>query len=273
MTGSPTKLSDDGDELADELQTLTPGSKIGAAPLRSPTAEESEAAYRAAYGRYRPFQWRGSPISWVEYEDERHEPWTVTLGFSERDGALELAELHVFPTKADQSERGWNFMGRGRGPAEWTHDVSLVPRGGLTATALREMTGHLQEALRVALSAVPTPDSYLADAGFVAANRRAQRPPAARSPHTEEKLALGAVFYGRAVKLGLPIKDYVSEQLTRRGFRCQPESVRNLTTSMRDRGFLTGKTGEIMQGRAFGQATPKAWEIAKAEDVFVAPAA
>jgi hypothetical protein len=225
------------------------------APPGAPSREEPETAYREAYGSYRPFQERGSAVTWVETDVD---DWTIAYGFASRDGALELAELHVLPTRDNEEERGWNFLHRGRRPNEWSGDVSLVPEGGLTVTALRDMLA-LNDASRVALSAVPKPHDYLAKRGFVSADRRPTRPPAARTRHSDEKLALGAIFYQRAAKLGLSVPDYVAEELTRRGFKCARDSVRNLVTSMRDRGFLANAA---KRGRASGEATEKAVAIA-----------
>jgi hypothetical protein len=259
VTRRETKPTDD---LDDELRVLNEVTSRSGGELRRipgpPTREESEADYREKFGRYRPFQVRGSAISWVEFETV--EPWTVTFGFTAREGALELAEVHIFPTRDDQTERGWNFLHRGRAAGDWSRDVSLVPPGGLTSRAVREMTGNLNEALRVALDAVPPTDSYLATVGFVTADRRTNRPPAARPRHADDKLALVSVFYGRAVRDGNATARYVAEQLTARGFRCAPNSVPNLVSAARDRGFLTKSS---KQGRASGQATEKAESVAQ----------
>jgi hypothetical protein len=220
----------------------TKADQLGATP-------EAAARYREHFGPYRPFQQPG--VSWVEVEID--EPWTVTFGFTSRDGALELSELHIVPTRNDEHDRGWDFLHRGRAPGTWTRDASLVPPGGLTMRAVRKMTGNLNGALRVALKSVPRPADHLAQAGFVSANRRSNRPPAARSLRDLDLSARVAVLYEDAQRESKPIYAFIAKQL---GYA--PSSIGNLVRRARDDGMLPKKA---TPGRASGVSTDKARRI------------
>jgi hypothetical protein len=199
--------------------------------------------------------WQQPGASWVEYEPEK--PWSVTLGFTDRNGALELSELHVFAAQSDGAQRGANPL---RAPhekervSEWTRTAELVPSGGLTGRALRRML-KVEGATRAALRNVPSPDHYLAEAGFVAADHSA----IASVPRLHRKpivLLLVAAFYAQAVREAKPINAFIATELTKRGFKRAPSSVPNLTRDARDAGFLT----KTKQGRKSGELTPKAQE-------------
>jgi hypothetical protein len=199
--------------------------------------------------------WQEPGVSWVEYEIQ--EPWTVTLGFSDRDGVLELAEVHVIPTRDEPAERSANPRERKRGWGQRGPDPERVPPGGLTMRGLRRMV-NVEGALRAALRNVPLPDSYLSGAGFVSADRPSTQPvPGRRDPVL---LPLVAVLYDEAIRSGKPTQDYLWKELTRRGVKCALGTVPNLVGAARRAGYLPA----TKQGLKSGSATDEARRLVSA---------
>jgi hypothetical protein len=197
--------------------------------------------------------WQQPGVSWVEYELE--EPWSVTLGFTDRDGGLELSELHVFAARSEDTLRSANPLHAPHEKErvrEWTRESDLVPPGGLTGRVLRRIL-KVNGATRAALRNVPHPDHYLAGAGFVAADH-SEIAAVPRQPREPMVLLLVAAFYAQAVREARPLNAFIAAELTKRGFRRAPSSVPNLAVAAREAGFLT----KTKQGRKSGELTPKA---------------
>jgi hypothetical protein len=185
----------------------------------------------------------------VEYEIE--EPWTVTLAYTSRDGALTLAAVYVFPTVNDPADRSMNPNERERDWGEWRQDTDLVPPGGLSIRKLRDL--NTSAALSVALANVPRPGSGLAAAGFVAAGRAAARP-----RQEPALLARVAVLYEQAREEGRQPNPYIFERLQEPpNQQVAKRTVADLIRQARAAGFLPPTT----QGRASGRATQAAHDL------------
>jgi hypothetical protein len=207
--------------------------------------------------RYRTWQQgkRGArpAKSWVEFEldDER---WTVTLGFVNHGDELVLADVRIFPTRSTPDERGVNPNERKREWGDWSWDPELVPRGGLALRTIRALS--IGGALRAALANVPPSDSYLRDAGFVAANRPA-RMVSRKPPELDARrrapvlLARVAVWYERALAAGESPNGAIYGKLEGTKWQVARGSVPGLVRAARAAGYLTA----AVKGRASGRAT------------------
>ena len=184
-------------------------------------------------------------VSWVEYELE--EPWTVALGFQEREGELVLAALSVFPTRNDEADRSLNPRVRERELGQWRPDAERVPRGGLSIRrVLRSVT--VSAAAREALRQSPSADDYLAAAGFVAADRLPATPSRGKR-RDPVLLAQIAVMYEEALRNGDHPTVVIAAQID-----YSLRSVPGLVRAARDAGYLTPAN----RGRPSGTATEKA---------------
>lgn len=216
----------------------------------------SDVSPRSAKVPYRTWQDRERGLSFVEWELE--EPWTVTLAFTDHDGELALAVLQVFPTKDEPSERGSGPVERdtrkgGRDWGEWRYEPGLVPRAGLAVRTLRQI--NVSGAIQAALRAVPRPESRLAAAGFVAADRPAGRQ--AKLRQDPVLLARVAVLYERARAEHQSPNSFIYAELQKTNDHVAQRTVAGLIRQARARGFLP----QTSQGRPSDRATKAAHDL------------
>ncbi len=197
------------------------------------------------------------PIYWAEHE-LGDEPWTAAYGFVEREGALTLAELRIFPTRDAAGDRSADLSERvdRRDLGEWDRDPALVPRGGLPTRVLR--LAKPGEALAEAFTYVARKDtlhSANVSPHIVRADAKSKRP--ARPRRDPTLLVRVALLYEEAMTAGVPPHSYIFDALQGTKDQIARRTVAGLVRDARAADYLTPAT----KGSASGRATQAAHDL------------
>ena len=228
--------------------------------------EASETAETAGGWRLR----FGGDTGWAV--DKLGDAWIVALRLTIQDGEPVIAEARIFPNDPNDSDYRADLPGVPAGigqramTGEWTHDRSVVPRGGLTArlirrvrtgdglsATIREKLRHINDGFRPVGEDTPSLVGLAGGPGWDAVIRRIQQQPPVGVSRVQ-RLAMTAALYVTACQQD---PGHANREVAQR-LGIPVEHVRDRIYAARIAGLLTGGPG---RGRAGGRLTPEGHEV------------